>query len=243
MDERGVMRCRRNEVSTGAHESYRWLSYHVGMRRFLRALLVVLCLATGLTAQTNEGATFQRWSQEVGFWGGYSPDSMIGIGKTLNRKFFELNGQYTATILARRKFAVKYVAEVVPVALLNEPGEYYVGANQMLSYRPGATTYAGGLTPLGLQLNLRNGRRLQPFFDAHGGMLYFTRQEPVPNSSQFNFTFNFGAGVQVFAGKRSSLLVGYKYHHISNDNTAPQNPGVDNNEVYAGWVWKWRGIR
>ncbi len=201
-------------------------------------------MAAGVAAQTNDGATFKRWSQEVGFWGGYSPDSMIGIGQTLDRKFFELNGQYTLTIIARRKVALKYVAEVVPVALLNEPSEYYFGANQKpLSYRAGATTYAGGVTPLGLQVNLRNGHRLQPFFDAHGGMLYFTRQEPVPNSSQFNFTFNFGTGLQVFTGKRSSLLVGYKYHHISNKNTAQENPGVDSNEFYAGYVWRWRGIR
>ena len=128
--------------------------------------------------------------------------------------------------MARAKVAVKWVAEVVPVALLNEPSEYYFGTNQEpTSYRAGATTYAGGVTPLGMQVNFRNGHRLQPFFDAHGGMLYFTRQEPVPDSSQFNFTFNFGTGLQVFTGERSSLLVGYKYHHISNNNTAPENPG------------------
>lgn len=201
-------------------------------------------MAAGLAAQTKTGETFQRWNQEVGFWGGYSPDSMIGIGQVRDRKFFELNGQYTVTILARRNVAVKWVAEVVPVALLNEPGGYYFFANQKpLRFRPGATTYAGGVTPLGLQLNFRNGRRLQPYVDAHAGMLYFTRQEPVPNSSQFNFTFNFGAGAQLFTGRRGSLLVGYKYHHISNHNTAPENPGIDNNEVYAGYLWRWRGRR
>lgn len=216
------------------------------MSRFLRAFTVTMCLTAGLMAQTNEGASFQcwrfqRWNQEVGFWGGYSPDSNIGIGQTLNRKFFELDGQYTVTIVSGQKVALKGVAEAVPVALLNEPGEYYFGAHhKLLSYRAGATTYAGGVTPLGLQLNFRNGHRLQPFIDGHGGMLYFTRQEPVPNSSQFNFTFNFGAGVQVFTGKRSSMLIGYKYHHISNNNTASQNPGVDNSEFYAGWLWRRR---
>jgi hypothetical protein len=201
-------------------------------------------MTAGVAAQTNEGATFKRGNQEVGFWGGYSPDSNIGIGQTLDRKFFELNGQYTITLVGRRKAVLKWVAEVVPVALLNEPGEYYFGANQkLLSYRAGATTYAGGVTPLGLQLNFRNGHKVQPFLDAHAGMLYFTRQEPVPNSSQYNFTFNFGTGVQVFTGKRSSLLVGYKYHHISNRDTGQENPGVDSSEFYAGYVWKWKGIR
>jgi hypothetical protein len=90
-----------------------------------------------------------------------------------------------------------------------------------------------------MQVNFWNGHRVQPFFDAHGGMLYFTRQEPVPGSSKFNFTFNFGMGVQVFDGKHGSLLIGYKYHHISNNNTASKNPGVDNSEAYAGWLWRW----
>jgi hypothetical protein len=196
-----------------------------------------MCVTASLAAQTNDGATLKRWSQELGFWGGYSPDSTIGIGKVHDRSFFELDGQYAVTILARRKVAVKWVAEVVPLALLNEPSEFYFNPQ---GYRAGGTTYAGGFTPLGMQVNFRNGRRVQPFFDAHGGMLYFTRQEPVPNSSQFNFTFNFGAGVQMYTGKRSSLLVGYKYHHISNNETAPQNPGIDNQEAYAGYLWRWK---
>jgi hypothetical protein len=133
---------------------------------------------------------------------------------------------------------------MVPLALLNEPNEYYFNPqHKQTGFRAGATSYAGGVTPLGMQVNFRNGRRVQPFFDAHGGMLYFTRQEPVPNSSQFNFTFNFGTGVQVFTGKRSALLVGYKYHHISNNETAPQNPGIDNSEFYAGYLWRLKRLR
>jgi len=211
------------------------------MRRFLWTSAMLLVLLAPVAAQTNDGALFKRWSQEVGVWGGYSPNSMIGIGQTNDRSFFELNGKYTVTLLAGHKMAVKWVSEVVPVALLNEPTEYYFNSKHVVtSHRAGATTYAGGVTPLGMQVNFWNGHRVQPFFDAHGGMLYFTRQEPVPNSSQFNFTFNFGAGVQLFTGKRSSMLLGYKYHHISNNETAPENPGIDSSEAYAGYVWRWK---
>lgn len=228
-----------------ADESYCWLSYHVEMRHFLRAWAVIMCMAASVAAQTNEGATLGRWNQEVGFWGGYSPTSQIGIGKVNHRKFFELNGQYAVTILATQHVSVKWVSELVPLALLNEPTEYYFNAQhtKLTGFRAGSTTYAGGVTPLGLQVNLRNRHRVQPFFDAHAGILYFARQEPVPNSSQFNFTFNFGTGLQVFTGKRSSLLFGYKYHHISNNETAPENPGVDSSELYAGYLWRWRGYK
>jgi hypothetical protein len=208
------------------------------MERFLWVGAMVLSMAAGMAAQTDDGARLRRGSQEIGFWGGYSPDSMVGIGKVVDRRFFELDGQYAVTVLGGRRAALKWVSELVPVALLNEPNEWYYTNGVLTGYRAGATSYAGGATPLGLQVNFWNGHRVQPFFDAHGGMLYFTRQEPVPNSSQFNFTFNFGTGVQVFDGKHGSLLIGYKYHHISNNNTAPKNPGIDNSEAYAGWLWR-----
>ncbi len=34
--------------------------------------------------------------------------------------------------------------------------------------------------------------------------------------SQYNFTFSFGGGVQVFSGERSSFSLGYRYYHLSN---------------------------
>ncbi len=211
------------------------------MRRFLWMWAVMLCMTAGVAAQTFDGARLQQRTQEIGLWGGYSPDSMDGIGKALHRKFFELNGQYAITMWTGREVAVKWVSEIVPLALLNEPNEYYFNTKHVQTgFRAGATTYAGGVTPLGMQVNFWNGHRVQPFFDAHGGMLYFTRQEPVPKSSQFNFTFNFGTGVQLLTGKRSSLLLGYKYHHISNNETAPQNPGVDSSEAYVGYLWRWK---
>lgn len=210
------------------------------MERFLRILAVVLWLTTVLAAQPNESAVLRRGTQELGAWAAYSPESSVGIGLAQQRKFFEANVQYAITIFARRHIALKWVSEIVPVALLADPNEWYFTNGKLSGFRSAATTYAAGATPLGMQLNFLNRRRLQPFVDAHGGFLYFTRQEPVPDSSQFNFTFNFGTGVQFFTRGRSSILAGYKYHHLSNDNTAYENPGVDNSEFYAGYVWRWR---
>ena len=77
-------------------------------------------------------------------------------------------------------------------------------------------------------------RAWQPFLNTQGGFLYFTEQVPVPESSQFNFTFSFGAGVQAFRGARA-LTLGYKFHHISNAQTGHYNPGIDSNLFYFGW--------
>jgi hypothetical protein len=200
----------------------------------------MLALTTVAAAQTQNDETLRQWSQEIGVWGAYSPDSLIGIGQTQRRKFSELNLQYAITVLTGHGMAVKWVSEAVPLALLNEQNEWYFTHHVQTGFRAGATTYAGGVTPLGLQVNFRNGHRVQPFFDAHGGMLYFARQEPVPKSSQFNFTFNFGTGAEIHTSKRGSVLVGFKYHHISNNETASQNPGVDSPEWYGGYLWRWK---
>ena len=43
----------------------------------------------------------------------------------------------------------------------------------------------------------------------------------------FNYTFEVGGGVLWRIRPRDSLRIGYKFHHLSNLFTAPQNPGID----------------
>ena len=51
---------------------------------------------------------------------------------------------------------------------------------------------------------------------------------PTVNAGNFNFTFDFGAGIELFRDHTRSMRVEYRYHHISNHNTALANPGIDN---------------
>jgi opacity protein-like surface antigen len=88
-------------------------------------------------------------------------------------------------------------------------------------------------------MNFRRGCVLQPYVNVTGGILYFTDNVPVADSSNFNFTFGFGAGVEIWHLENQSVLLGYKYQHISNGYTAPQNPGVDSNLFYVGYAWSW----
>jgi Lipid A 3-O-deacylase (PagL) len=46
-------------------------------------------------------------------------------------------------------------------------------------------------------------------------------------ATQFNFTAQLGAGVQVFTSRHHSIDFGYKYRHISNANLGRINPGTD----------------
>jgi hypothetical protein len=95
-------------------------------------------------------------------------------------------------------------------------------------------TFGEGLSPLGLRLNLRRQRRLQPVFTLLGGYMFSTQPIPVTNAGSANYAFSLGAGIELFRPAtdassifgRRSLRIEYRYHHISNAYTAPANPGI-----------------
>jgi opacity protein-like surface antigen len=89
-------------------------------------------------------------------------------------------------------------------------------------------TIGEGMSPVGFQWNFLPRRKLQPFIIGHGGSMYSTRPIPIQEAGSFNFTFDLGAGFELYRSKTHSVRAEYRYHHISNHNTANQNPGIDN---------------
>ena len=89
-------------------------------------------------------------------------------------------------------------------------------------------TIGEGMSPAGLQWNFLPRRRLQPFFIGHGGYMYSTQTIPVQEAGSFNFTFDLGAGFELYRSQTRSVRAEYRYHHISNHGTAYENPGIDN---------------
>ncbi|HLH09696.1 MAG TPA: acyloxyacyl hydrolase [Terriglobales bacterium] len=215
------------------------------MLRLLAMLFGCVALICPAQAQTSSSSTppdshapaanLTTGTNEFGFWGGYSPNSPHGIGITSDRKLFLLNGSYARVIGNTDSVAIKYTIDIVPVALITQPAETFVTNSGALISHNAETVYGGGLDPIGFQFNFRRGHKWQPFANTHGGFLYFAQQVPVIDSSQYNFTFSFGGGVQVFTSERSSFSIGYKYYHLSNANSGNRNPGVDANLFYAGF--------
>jgi opacity protein-like surface antigen len=89
-------------------------------------------------------------------------------------------------------------------------------------------TIGTAMSPVGFQLNFLTRHAVQPMFSAHGGYMYTTRPIPLAFAGSFNFTFDFGVGLEVFRTRSQSVRAEYRYHHLSNHDTAYQNPGVDN---------------
>jgi len=88
-------------------------------------------------------------------------------------------------------------------------------------------TYGEAITPVGLRYSFMTKRPMQPFVIATGGYMFSDHAVPLDSAGFFNFTFDFGAGIEVFRSKTQSFSVEARYHHFGNNNTASSNPGVD----------------
>jgi opacity protein-like surface antigen len=188
------------------------------------------------TVQQPSGAGENR-RNEFGIWGGISFDAPTWIGKTPDARFGNIGLRYGRVLAANDNLAFSWTIDVVPVAVLSVNRFTIVptGSGSFTVQRSRDRTYAAGLSPIGLKLNFRRSETLQPFASGSGGFLYFSKDVPVPGAARFNFTFDFGGGVQIVRSSGRAITIGYKYQHISNGDRSPINPGVDVQMFYGGF--------
>ena len=213
------------------------------------ALLLALCAGGGARAQeaksllveTEEsvgaqsaGGSFglEKAPNEFGFWGGGSFSAPTLIGKVEGTRFGLVGFRYARVLARGDNLALKYTVDAVPVASLSFP---WFGASGTNPREVRKTITGAGLSPVGFQLNFRRRERVQPFAQASGGFLYFGERIPDERGAQFNFTADFGGGVQWKTGARRAWTAGYRYHHVSNGYRADVNPGFDSNLFYVGF--------
>jgi hypothetical protein len=92
----------------------------------------------------------------------------------------------------------------------------------------GPWTYGGGVSPLGQKVNFLPRSRLQPYVAMNAGFVAFAETVPSYAATMFNFSFEFGGGVEWNARSGHAWSLDYRYHHISNAGRGRTNPGVDN---------------
>jgi hypothetical protein len=214
---------------------------------FVFALLLAACAqaaaqeVAGLTeaegAEASPGAQrgvygAERAANEFGVWGGGSFSGPTLIGSTERTRLGLVAFRYARVLARGENLALKYTLDAVPVASLSFPSfETTAGVTREVR----RTITGAGLSPVGFQLNFRRRERVQPFAQASGGFLYFGERVPSAGGAQFNFTGDFGGGVQWKTGARRAWTVGYRYHHVSNGYRADANPGFDSNVFYVGF--------
>ena len=201
-------------------------------------------LAPKVTAQQDDAAaghqstgSVETKRNEFGVWGSISFDSPTWIGKTPDARFGNIGLRYGRVLAANDDLALSWTIDAVPVAVLSVNRFTLVpsGSGTLTFQRTRDRTYGAGLSPIGLKLNFRRSRMVQPFAAGTGGFLYFSKDVPVDGAKRFNFTFDFGGGVDFVRESGHAFSVGYKYQHISNGDRSPINPGVDVQLIYLGF--------
>lgn len=95
------------------------------------------------------------------------------------------------------------------------------------------TAYGVSFDPFILKWNFSSFRKVVPFAELGGGVL-FTNNDVPAGSSQVNFTPQGGIGVHIPTGTwETSLAV--KYIHISNAGLSTPNPGVNTVQFRLGF--------
>jgi lipid A 3-O-deacylase len=117
----------------------------------------------------------------------------------------------------------------------------------------GGTYRGASITPIMLRWNLTHGRRLMPWVQAAGGVLYTTRKYPgvgdlnvsdptqtgpAADTSVWNFTPQGGIGAHYFLRPQRSLDFSVNAVHISSASLGDKNPGVNVSlQMSVGYSW------
>jgi hypothetical protein len=131
---------------------------------------------------------------------------------------------------------VDYVAEVLPVVLLNEPARY--GADSIALTTARQVKYGFGFSPAGVRLLWRRHAAFRPYLMGKGGLLIFPDPVLSPLAGHLSFSAQFGGGVEETLTRRVSLRLGYSDFHFSNGGIATRNPGIDLMYLNAGLVYR-----
>ena len=212
------------------------------MRLSLCAILLLLLFAGSSSAQSapHEDTAPPKNEFAVLLGGSYFSTNVLAFSE--DRKLVITELRYARQLTTRRRFSLKMTMDLVPAAILIEPKNVEL-TSRIIPGSPWRSVYGWGLTPVGLQMNFRPRKRVQPFAESTFGFLHFNSRVISPAASRFNFTVDLGPGVQLFATPRQAVTLGYRYHHLSNADIAPRNPGADSNIFYVGYSFFWRHLR
>lgn len=204
------------------------------MRRLFLTLAFALFVSGSLSAQSLE-----HGDNEWGFWGGVSPKATTIFGglhddEAEDRKFFIAALRYGRTLAANDSLALQYTLDVVPLAVATGTIVSRTTTAGVDTFRR-ENAYGAGFTPLGLQLDFANGKKVHPYVHVNGGFLYFNKSVPIEDAGRFAWVGEAGGGLRIFTSERRAVNVGVRFHHISNGDRQGSNRGLNQFVIYAGF--------
>ena len=206
------------------------------------AVVAVLSVAVPAAAVTQS-----RW--EIGASLGGGPSVVTESWGGVPDHELLITTVYAAYPLIRWKgFSASWVGEILPAVMVTKVDK---GRGSWFPMRAPANTvphdsvfvvfpfgdgpdYGVGTTPVGLRLGLRLTRNVAVFAEGNGGGVAFARAMPNINARSVNFIGSAGGGLRFGHTNHRAFILGYRFTHISNANTALENPGFNAHVVYFG---------
>lgn len=182
-----------------------------------------------------------------------------GFGNRDQYRFFALGfqaGKILTPVIHAGHFSgqFEYGFNLMPLWQAYTPAPYTQTVDtpngQITEYYGGGTFTGLSLTPLILRWNFAtHARRIQPWFQAAGGVIYTTHKFPPDQlvvhgfpggTSVFNFSPQGGGGIHYFLRPGRSIDLGVNAVHISSASLGDKNPGVNASiQVQIGYTfWK-----
>ena len=196
--------------------------------------------APGAAAASNPVADVrQHQSWEFGPFINYG----VGVGDRSDFKFLSGGvqaGKVLTPVLKAGPLSgqFEYSGNIMPLWQAYTPAPH----NQTFTYNGssyvapvgGGTYYGVSLTPVILRWNfLSSSRRIQPWVQGAGGLIYTTHKFPpsqlLPRAgtSVWNFSPQGGFGIHYFPKPKRSIDIGVNAVHISSASLGDKNPGVN----------------
>ena len=208
--------------------------------KLIFAIAIALFINAPAYAQAGDNPfLLKRGDNEFGFWAGFSPKATTIFGglhddEAEDRKFVIAAFRYGRTLAANNRLALQYTLDAVPLAIATGTivSRTTVGGVDVFRRE---TAYGGGITPLGLQLDFRNGSKVHPFAHVNGGLLWFNKSVPIEDAGSFAYVGEAGGGVRIFTSERRAVSLGVRFHHISNGDRQGSNRGLNQFVIYAGF--------
>jgi opacity protein-like surface antigen len=166
---------------------------------------------------------------------GTIPDGWVGlVGLRYHRLL--VPGRYPAPA-SGTAVTLTYTADLVPFASVripkgSPPPTQSAGIRSVTEH--GLSTRGVGAYPLGLRVAAFPTAALRPFVAGHTGLFYLLDALPDERGRRTNFAVGVGVGLKVALSPRTTLTLGYRYHHLSNGFRGRINPGLDANLLYLG---------
>jgi hypothetical protein len=193
--------------------------------------------AAGIVPETSPRTSSSGWR-----WGA-SVSVARGVAQTsqhasVEHSHFLIGIEPRVRFAQWKRWAFAYTPQLLPVVTMSNVPQFRDGAAHVLHIANGQESFIlppeigsgpavgiGGV-PFAAEVSRSVSARWQAYGGAGVGGLWFSRRVPDVAGREFNYTFEFGGGMQRDYGRREYIRFGYKYHHMSNDYTAPSNPGV-----------------